>query len=125
MREIHINVKITAPGSFTFRNDESEAEGVLVKLVDAIDKVSGTVEQSVVLGLGYSLELRTTQGNELMLVPEEKDGVEKIFRAESVWATVYLIPEDTKDRKGFFHFSDLVKIGRAMVVVINCINVQS
>lgn len=125
MRKIHVNVKITTPSSFTFQNGESETEGIFMRLVDTMEKLSGAVEQGVVLGLHDAVKLRTTEGTELLLIPEEKDGVRKILRGESVWATVYLIPEDTKERQGFFHFSDLVKIGRAMVVVINHINVQT
>jgi hypothetical protein len=118
MQKIRINIKITGYNSFTFNNGESEIEGVFTRLVDVMEDMSGTIEQGVILALGSTVILRTTDGNELLLMPESRDGVDKIIKGESCWVSVFLIPQIKAKHAGFLHYSELVKLGRGMAVVL-------
>lgn len=118
MQKIRINVKITAPKSFSFSSGEPETEGVFTGLADVMNDMSGTVEQGVILALNNTVMLRTTDGNQLLLMPESREGIDKILKGESCWVVVFLIPSGNAKHGGMLHYSKIVKLGRGMAVVL-------
>lgn len=115
---MNLNIKITLPKDFDFGLGEPETDTRLVKTTELMKPPSGIVEKSLLVELPQNLKLRTATGNQLLLLPEWSRGVDDILRGQPIWGAVFLVPEGAGEINGYFQESDLILLGRAMVVVL-------
>jgi hypothetical protein len=115
---MNLNIKITLPKDFDFGSGEPETDAKLVKTTEIMKPQAGIVEKSILVEMSQDLKLRTASGKKLLLLPEWSQGVDDILRGNAIWGAIFLVPNGTTEINGYFQESDLILLGRAMVVVL-------
>lgn len=113
-----VNIAIAQPKSFRFDNGEPDIEGTVARPMDMRRGISGYIETGIVVDLERRIDISSSQGNQLFLLPDAPDGTRKLMKGHSVWADAMLITDATKVVNHNLEDKTMLLIGRATVMII-------
>ncbi|MCS6989394.1 MAG: M67 family metallopeptidase [Chloroherpetonaceae bacterium] len=114
-----INIKISNPRSFRFPSGYSDIDASIIKPIEVHKRLVGSIESGLVARIASPILINGVYGSRLILLMDERTKVSRVMMGYSVWADVFLVPQNVAIASGFVMDSDILRLGTGMIVMVD------
>lgn len=114
-----INIKISNPRSFRFPSGYSDIDASIIKPIEVQKRLIGSIESALVARISSPILINEVYGSRLLLLMDERTKISRVMMGYSVWADIYLIPQQVSLTSGLVMDTELARIGTGMIVMID------